>query len=232
MELLKSLKIKNFLPEVAFVRRVDKTIIGFVRNACTIMLFIFLLFGCKPEYLDKEGLIAYISDADNGLIKTQTIGGTEVSISYKPADLLILQENGWKPEISSEKYMALRDKYEHHYYFTLTLSKNNKEIVNVADVGLGNFSSLVETLSFRMGEFTNVTTPKDTIAVADYVFSHTYGMSNANTLLYVFPKDRISDDGWVQFNLKEFGLGLGNLSFRFDTNNLNSIPKIEFTELL
>lgn len=204
----------------------------FFNSALAIAMFIFAMAGCRPEYLNKEELVDYINDPDNGAYQVQNRGGVEVAVSYKPTDLLILQENGWKQEIAQEKYETLKQKYEGQYYFTLRLSQNSKEVVNVNTAGPAGFSALVETLSFRMGEFTHLTTKTDTVAVADYIFSRTYGMSNSNDLLFVFSKDEAKNNEWVQLNLKEFGLGLGNLTFRFKTKDLVQIPKIEFKEVI
>ncbi len=195
-------------------------------------IFIMLSGACRPDFLDKDQLVEYINDGDNGLTKTEMVEDVEVTVTYKPGDLLILQENGWNQSISTSDYAKLNEKYSYHNYFTLSLSSNNKEVINLAQVGAGNYSTLVETLSFRMKEYANMTTSEqDTVSVADYIYSPTYGMGSSNTLLFVFAKEKIDQDEWIQVNLKEFGLGLESMNFRFSQKDLKETPAIKFTEI-
>ncbi|WP_185152543.1 hypothetical protein [Fulvivirga aurantia] len=177
--------------------------------------------------MTESELQTYLTDEDNNLSKTKEYRGYKATVTYRPTDLLILQENT-SLEITDKQYQQLKEKYNKYYYFILSLSKDNKEAL-YSSQDYGQFSDLVQTLSFRMGQYTNLTTSEqDTVEVADYVFSRTYGMGNASTLMFVFDKEDITDDAWVQFNLQEFGLGLGRQIFRFKVDNLNDIPKLNF----
>ena len=65
-----------------------------------------------------------------------------------------------------------------------------------------------------------------------------YGMWGVTSLALVFfyflhfqhqdNKSKTVGKDWVQFNLKEFGLGLGNQTFRFRTQDLENVPGIDF----
>lgn len=186
------------------------------------------LLGCSPpEYLTAEELNKFILDSENGLVQKTELNGYAVEVMYRPTDLLVQQEIG-DDVVNETQLKALKNKYNSYYYFIVNLSKNNKEALQV-DGAFGQYSELVETLSFRMNAYVNMTTSKqDTIPTADFILNRTYGLSNATSLLFVFNKEKAKDADWVQFNLNEFGLGIGNQRFRFKTKDLEDVPNIDF----
>ncbi len=195
-----------------------------------ILFLLLLLAGCSsPAYLDPQALNKYILDPENGLIQKESINNYSIEVYNKPTDLWVQQEvEGSKTDAATIK--NLREKYDRYYYFILDLSKNNKEALQV-EGNMGQYSDLVQTLSFRMNSFVNLTTAKqDTIPTADFILNRTYGMSSATSLLFVFDRQKAKQAEWVQFNLNEFGLGVGNQRFRFETKKLENAPKIDFEE--
>lgn len=192
------------------------------------LFFVLLLVSCSPDYLREEELAEYVLDADNGLTRSVDYNGYQAKVTYRPSDLLIVQETGGVVDIKKQELDRLRKKYSDHYYFILSLSKNNREAL-YSSGHYGQFSNLMQTLSFRMRNYVKMTTSeKDTIEVADYIYSRTFGMSRGSNLMFVFSKEEINEDEWLQFNLKEFGLGLGNQNFRFSLEDLKEVPKIKF----
>jgi hypothetical protein len=202
-------------------------LLGMLMGGFLLLLFL-SLSSCTPEFLTEEELTAYVLDEDNNLTKTSTSNGFDIKVTYRPTDLLIAQEAGDK-ELAAEELKRLQDKYGNYYYFILSISKDNKEGLYKQQGGFDQFSELVQTLSFRMATYVNMTTSgKDTIEVADFIFSRTYGMGSATSLLFVFNKEEAAGDEWLQFNVKEFGMGLGNQTFRFRKEDLDTAPKIKF----
>jgi len=66
--------------------------------------------------------------------------------------------------------------------------------------GQDDFSNKLQTLSFKMSEYVNVTTSgKDTIPVADYAFPRTFGLARSTNLLFVFNKEEMKDKEWISF---------------------------------
>jgi len=182
-----------------------------------------------PDYLSKEELNDFLMDESNHLTVKQQLKDVTTSVTFKPTDLLILQENGNSTKIDSVELKRLKNKYANYYYFVLSLSKNNEEAEYQTGGDFSKYSDLVQTLSFRMGQYIDMTTNAgDTIPVGDYIYPRTYGMGNASMLMFAFNKDKAKDKEWIQFNLKEFGLGIGNQNYRFKVNDLESVPKIKF----
>ncbi|MEM7552004.1 MAG: hypothetical protein AAF363_20140 [Bacteroidota bacterium] len=197
-------------------------------------LFLILLLGilsCEGDssVSSEKDLQAYVLEEDHGLIKSEQFGNTNISVTYRPTDLLVSQELG--NEISEEQIKELRNKYGNYHYFILGLSSGDKEVLYGGGLDYGRFSDLVQQLSFRMGSYVNLTTStQDTIPLADYVFPRTYGIGSETNLLMVFNAEKTKNTDWLQFNLNEFGMGLGNQRFRFRKEDLENIPTIDFNK--
>ncbi|GAA0189796.1 hypothetical protein GCM10009122_50560 [Fulvivirga kasyanovii] len=194
-----------------------------------------LLFAvaCKPEYLSEEELKSYVLDEDNNLSKSSSYKGFDIQVTYRPNDLIILQETGGETAVDTAELKRLESKYSDYYYFILSISRDDKEALYQSGGGQGQFSELVQVLSFRMGQYVNLTTSeRDTIPVGDYVYPRTYGMGGATTLMFAFSREKVKADEWLQFNLKEFGMGLGSQTFRFRREDLENVPQIKFTEII
>jgi hypothetical protein len=188
-------------------------------------LLIVLVIGCKPQSFPSEKeLIAYIQDEENGLKKTNDAGDYKVTVTYRPTDLLIMQEVGEKP--TKEAVAKARKKYQNYFYFILSLSKSGKEALDQSQ-GFGQYSEMVQKLSFRVPEFVNMTTSaSDTIPVADFILNRTYGLGSSTDILVVFNKEKTKDQPWTQFNLNEFGMNLGNSRIRFKVSDLENCPRL------
>ena len=187
--------------------------------------------GCSVSEFDSaEKLSAYIASPDHDLSQRAENGEYHFTVTYRPTDLLVDQEIGDGP-FNPATVESLRKKYSSYYYFILSLSKNGKEALHQVEGGMGQYSELVQTLSFRMNEYVTLTTSaQDTIPVGDFMLNRTYGLSQSTDILFVFNKEKAKDKDWVQFNLNEFGLGVGNQRFRFKTKDLENVPKINFEQ--
>lgn len=197
-------------------------------NARCLILFFFLLMGvvgCKPKTFSTEkALIAYIQDEENGLKKTTEVGDYKITVTYRPTDLLVKQEVGENP--AKEAIDKARRKYQNYYYFILSLSKSGKEALDQSQ-GFGQYSEMVQKLSFRVPEFVNMTTSaSDTIPVADFILNRTYGLGSSTDVLIVFNKEKAKGQAWVQINLNEFGMNLGNNRTRFKVLDLGECPQL------
>jgi len=197
-----------------------------------IVFFLMVLTRCgTPEFLSPAELNNFILEPKNGLVKTVEVNGYRIDVTFRPTDLWVHQELG-ENSMPFNEIEKLREKYDHYYYFILSLSRNNKEALHQVSEGMGKYSELVQVLSFRMPEYTTLTTAAyDTIPVADFMLNRTYGFNASTDLLFVFNREKAQGQSWVQFNLNEFGLGVGNHRFRFSNKDLDRAPGINFQEL-
>lgn len=189
-----------------------------------------IFYSCKhhPKVLSKEGLNLYIQDEGNGLKKSVTKNDILLSVSYRPRDLLVLQEWEHAANKDSNLLHTLKQKYAGQDYFIFELSKNNQEVIRQLG-GFAQYSDLLHVLSFEMSGLVNITTNKnDTIALGDYAFEQNYGLGTANRLLFVFPAEKLKQADKYELNVREFGLNTGNLLFQFKRKDIEETPSLGY----
>ena len=188
--------------------------------------------GCGvSEFDSSEALYSYILRPENNLTQEGQANGYNIRVAYRPTDLLVHQElDGERFDIS--RLTELRKKYADYYYFVLGLSKHSKEILNNVGAGSEQYQNLVQTLSFRMDNFvTLVTSARDTLSLAGFIFDRTYGFSPSTDLLFVFERDNTIEGDFLDFQLSEFGLGIGRQRFRFSKEDLDGAPYLNFEKI-
>jgi hypothetical protein len=47
-------------------------------------------------------------------------------------------------------------------------------------------------------------------------------------IVIVFKKGKSKGQDWIQFNLNEFGLGVGDQQFKFRVEDLEQVPRLKF----
>jgi hypothetical protein len=195
-----------------------------------LILIDLLAISCTPKYLSEEDLKKYVLNSENGLTKELTVDDFRISATYRPTDLWVAQELGSSTD--STQIEKLKEKYGSHYYFVLGLSKNGREAIQAATMPQMQFSELLQIISFRMDSYVNMTTAQlDTIPLAAFTYTRSFGLGGSNDILLVFDKKKTEKQDWVQINLAEFGLGLGRQSMRFKCQDLEIAPKIDFKNL-
>lgn len=203
----------------------------FGREGLGVGLLLFILTSCSPSNLTEQELFSYVQNEDNGLLKTKEQNGYKITVYYKPTDLVINQY-AEKGAIEQATLDTLKKQYKNYAYFILSLQKDKSNALYNMNEGFGAFSETLQTLAFRMDHYVHLTTAsKDTIPVADFVYPRLYGASPSTDILFVFNNKQFSNTEWVQFNLKEFGLGVGRKNFRFNTQDLQNTPALKFTLL-
>ena len=123
-------------------------------------VFLSLMAACSsPDYLPEKELQSFLLDEDHGLMKTVESNGIDVRLVYRPTDMLVAQELRGEEKPTSEQIDKARKKYDSHGYFLLSLSSGNHEVITPAALGQNRFSDMLQTVSFRMGQYVNLTTP-------------------------------------------------------------------------
>lgn len=201
-----------------------------MRKSYLILGLLALLGSCTPKRLSQSALQQYVADESNGLMKSEQVKGLEVKIAYRPTDLLIAQEVGDRTP-SVVELAQLEKRYGEAQYFILSFSRDNHEVLNPQE--FGQYSELVQTLSFRMGQYVQlVSSRQDTLELSDFAFERTYGMAGSNSLLLAFSTKQLQLDwDWLQVNLSELGLGVGDLRFRFERKDLENVPRLEWSKV-
>ncbi len=199
-------------------------------------IFLFLCIwqaGCRQAPPSSaKAYMEYLSDTKNGLKKVEMRNDIQVTALYQPTDLMVLNEleaSAYATAAASPD--SLKNKYMNISCFALAFSKHGREALDM-NKGYGEYSALLQTLSFNMKDFILLTTDRnDTICVNDYLFQRTFNMSPANMLLLVFPAEKIRASEQLRLHVREFGLNTGNITFDFKTKNILNTPEVEWNDL-
>ncbi|CAL2065077.1 hypothetical protein [Tenacibaculum sp. 190524A05c] len=200
-----------------------------MKNNILILILTIIFMSCSSKsFDDKEKLWEYLRDSENGYLHTKNVNGYDFSIVYKPTDLMVTQELG--QEYTKEDVEKFRKKYKKYIYFTLSMSRDNKELLSSTPKNRQEFGAMVNNLAFGMGEKVHVyTTKKDTLELLDYVYPRMYGMSKSTDMLFVYPRDEnYLQDEYLNITVGDLGTYTGEVKFKIPTQKIKNEPKINF----
>jgi hypothetical protein len=195
----------------------------------SLVILLLLFISCNNNsFADEEALLEYLKVEENGYVQRKSINGIDFELMYRPTDLLVKQELG--DSISSEKVKALRDIYSKYLYFNLSMSKNNKELLNTIPNNRDHFTSILNQLTFGMGEKVHVFyNKKDTLEIVDYIYPRLYGMSNSTTIMFIYlRKENLTNSEYLFFAIEDLGLNTGEIKFKIPYKLIEQEPKLIF----
>lgn len=224
-------KIKAFIENKSKNKTTNRFYL--TKRSRIVVLFVFcisiLTSSCTTKTFESsEALMDYIKQPENGYLFTKTVNGVEFSLLYKPTDLLVNQE--LTKEAKTLMIDSLRSKYGEYLYFTLSMSKNNQELLSNVAGNKQQFGAMVNELAFGMEQKIHLYTPqKDTIALADYIYPRMYGMSGATTMLFVYPREKkVTNTEFMTLTIEDLGFYTGEVKFKIPTKVINNELKIKF----
>jgi predicted GIY-YIG superfamily endonuclease len=199
-----------------------------VKNSLLFLFLLFTILSCTKTFDTQEDINDYIQDEDNGYNYKKTVAGVDYVLQYRPTDLLVKQELGNKTD--AVQVENLRKKYNKYLYFNLSMSKNNQELLNGVARDKAKFGQMVNELAFGMEEKVHLyTAEKDTLAMADFIYPRMYGMSNATSIMIVYPRDsKYVTQAYLNFVIEDLGLDTGDIKFKLNTKALQKEPQLQF----
>lgn len=208
---------------------IGKPLVSFFKIKEIIILFLVVFISsCSTKTFDtKEELWSYLKDKDNGYLEEKNVNGYNFSLFYKPTDLLVEQELG--EDKSKEKIKELREKYQQYMYFTLSMSRDNKELLSTTPNNRQEFGAMVNQLAFGMREKVHLfTQKKDTLTMLDYNYPRMYGMSQSTSMLFVYLKDiKYLNEETLNFTIQDLGTYTGEVKFKLQTDKIRNEPKLK-----
>ena len=187
-----------------------------------------IISSCAKTFDTQEEMNNYIQDEDNGYNYKKNVLGVDYVLQYRPTDLLVKQE--LEDKTDPVQVENLRKKYSKYMYFNLSMSKNNQELLNGVARDKAKFGQMVNELAFGMEEKVHLYTPeKDTLAMADFIYPRMYGMSNATSIMIVYPRDsKYMTQDYLNFVIEDLGLDTGDIKFKLNTKALQKEPQLQF----
>jgi glucose dehydrogenase len=199
-----------------------------VRNSLLVMLLLLIFSSCSKTFDSQEEMNAYLLDEDNGYNYKKTVAGVDYVLQYRPTDLMVKQELSDK--IDAAQVDKLRQKYNKYLYFNLSMSKNNQELLNNVASDKAKFGQMVNDLAFGMEDKVHLYTPeKDTLAMTDFIYPRMYGMSNATSIMVVYPRDsEFMNRDYLNFVIQDLGMDTGDIKFKINIDALQNEPQLQF----
>ena len=186
----------------------------------------------EKEFGSEKELWAYVKEDVNGYHYQKSVGTVSYSLTYRPTDILVMQELSGK--LSNIEIDSLRKKYDEYLYFNLSISSNGQELLNERVGNKGAFGNLVNQLAFGMGEKVDmISSKRDTLALLDYVYPRMYGMGNNTNMLLVYPKEKsLLNQEYFHFTIEDLGFSTGEVSFKVKTAPIKDQPRLKFDKIL
>lgn len=199
-----------------------------MKNAIVVFL---LLFGCSSvKNVNEVELRQLINEEENGLKKTIVINNIKVIATYKPADLLAINEINLLKDKSAKSVDSILYQYSGNYYFTLSFSINGQSVTtqvtsSIRDEVLNKFNyGLKENIFIT----SNSSGKKDTFQLSDYMYVNMYGSSNSDDVIISVNKEPLKQQEQFTINIKDLG-DKGTLEkIVFETKDIEKLPKIKF----
>jgi hypothetical protein len=186
----------------------------------------------QKSFEDKDSLVSYLRDESNGYFIKKNVQGFDFSMFYRPTDLMVFQELSDKLSGSEKqaKLKELREKYQKHIYLSLSISKDNQELLSVAPSNKQEFGSLVNQLAFDMDKKVHLfNSRKDTVEMIHYAYPRLYGMGKSTDLLLVYPRDtEFLKEETLTMTIEDLGIYTGEIKFKIDTEKILSEPNLNF----
>ena len=197
------------------------------RNSLYFFLTIFLISCSGSTFDTTDEILLFVSEPDNGYFYEKSVNGVDYKLQYRPTDLLVQQELGnAKDKKTIDK---LRNKYNKFMYFNLSMSMNEKELLSNVVRDKAQFGQMVNDLAFNMNEKVHLFTPeKDTLTMTDFIYPRMYGMTNATTIMLVYPRDnKYLQAEYLNLSIEDLGLYTGEVKFKIKTQPIQHEPSLK-----
>ena len=182
-----------------------------------IVLYVASLTACSSGISTKADVIRYINDPENGLKKITESNNILTVLTYRPS--LLMTSNAYRKNVPNAQF-------DDKLYFVLSLSANNAEVLKQLEPG--RYSTMVQVFAFNMSNYITISAGKGKgIAPESCFYQPTYGVSRANELLLIFDKKKLALTDDLYIDIREFGLGTGDMNFRFDSDDIERISAVQ-----
>lgn len=218
------------------------------------LLLIFFNISCEKKVFEPAEYEAYIRSDESPYLNTVIKNGVKISLRYMPAEALLLSHYKYYTQelnsISGDSTISQTVKlnrieeqkkrlinYEKafktslHFLLTIVFEDNQRDIEYQNGGNFEQYSNWLQTLLFRFEEFIYI--QSDAFGELHPSLCHMeriYGGFKHRNILVQFPKyldgNNLLDKMPIEVCLKEFGLGSGPVTFKFDNLDDQSIkPK-------
>lgn len=189
-----------------------------------------LLTAACSASADPAQYRAYLADPAHGLIHTREVNGVVLTCTYRPTELLVLQDLA----VAGRATPATRDSVARTYagkiYCALTLSRNGGEIENQFVTNPPVYQQALSYLNTGLAATTTLASAAtlDSVPALTSLYLRDFGMTGHSTILFVFDAHRLATDGGFYVTFRDRYFGLGTQRFVFAARDLAAVPTLGF----
>ena len=194
----------------------------------TLLTVILFLTSCdKHAQLSPSDYVSWVSNEDNGLVKTKTIDEIQVKVQYKPISYVIANEmrtNDIKKTDFDKRYEELSSMQ----YYNLTLDITDaRNIMNYKVSNPDHQQERIHYLSFGMQQDIRLEENGEELPCIAYHFERTYDVSKERTFLVGFKQNAKTTNATKTFVLDSPIIGVGPIKIQFKKEDIERLPKMK-----
>ncbi len=195
---------------------------------------VFLAVSCTQKPVSYEEYIKWMSNPDNGMVKTHAANGLEVKVKILPKEYQVYQELKNDNNSSPTKRDSLLKYYSKSLTFLMTIGPDESK-KNAGDVmmnGVSNYEEFAQkamTMNFDMGQYITLKTDAGDFKPVLANMENVYGLSKSRNIILVFAPAEEKDTAFLhssQFDLvyedELFKVGINH--FVFKTEEIEKRP--------
>ena len=189
---------------------------------------IFLTVSCTQKPVSYEEYIKWMSDPENGMVKTHAANGLELKVKLLPKEYQVYQELKNDKNNSSAKRDSLLNYYSKSLTFLMTIGpdENKKNAPDVMMNGVSNYEEFAQkamTMNFDMAQYITLKTDAGDFKPVLANMENVYGLSKSRNIILVFAPSVEKDTAFLhstQFDLvyedELFKVGINHFVFKAD----------------
>lgn len=186
-----------------------------------------MLWSCKTEFQSEDEILKYITDPDKGLIKEFKEEKIDVTVSYKPSQLLVMQELVGGSRSNPD---SLKNEFGKYLYFRVTMSYDGYDL-ETAYGRRKKMSKGFQDLFYGYRNLFRLQTQSDTLEAADYFYSRVYGLARESVFLVAFKKESVQKSDFLNFIIKENEF-FDKKEFLFKTKDIENMPDLNWNDVI
>ena len=199
-----------------------------MRNKGVVMLLISFLglqmiISCGERRLSLTELKAYATEPAHGLIQRSERDGITFELIYRPKELIVQQN---VESINDPQWDSVASQLKSFDYFVMRISKDKREIEASFAGDPSSYTKVTNYLNGTIGGDLSLVVDNETIKTSEVLFSPTYGMAGASSILVVFNSELADRDSDFTVVLNDTQFGTGRHEFDFEAQAIHSIPRI------
>lgn len=177
------------------------------------------LFSCEKKPMNKEELLVYIYDAENGISRLASKAGIVSVSTFKPSELIIYNELLRRPDYNRDSLTKI---YDSSLFFEITLTGQIPPSIH----------SQISAYVFNLSDYIQLVGGSGrVIELKDVQFPRLYGISGELMFLVAFDAEKVKNEETITLQINDFGLGVGPFLHAFKLKDLTGLPKLDFSTI-